>query len=47
MGQSVRLVTTLFAIVLMSAVHLPVAAGHDLPPATGEKLRAGRVRQPM
>jgi Domain of unknown function (DUF3943) len=47
MGQSVRLVTTLFAIVLMSAVHLPVAADHDLTTATGEKLRPERVRQPM
>ena len=47
MGQPVRLVTTLFAIVLMSAVHVPVAADHVLPTATGQKLRPERARQPM
>jgi hypothetical protein len=30
MGQAVRLDTTLFAIVLISAVYLPVAGDHDV-----------------
>jgi hypothetical protein len=47
MRQPVRLVTTHFAIVLMSVMHLPVAADHALPTARMEKFRPERVRQPM
>jgi Domain of unknown function (DUF3943) len=47
MGQPIRLVTILFAIVLMSAVHVPVAADEILPTATGQRLRSERVRQPI
>ena len=47
MGQPVRLVTTLFAILLMSAVHVPMAADHALPTATGQKLTPERAWQPM
>jgi hypothetical protein len=47
MGQPVRLIATLFATVLMSAVHVPMAAVQTLPTAPGQKLRLERARQPM
>ena len=47
MGQPVRLITTLFAIVLMGTVHVPMAAAHALPTAAGPKLRTEQARQPM
>jgi hypothetical protein len=47
MGQPVRLIATLFATVLMSAVHVPMAAVHTLPMAPGQKLRTERAGQPM
>jgi hypothetical protein len=46
-GQPLRLITTLFAIVSLTAVHIPMAANHALPAATGQKLRPERARQPM
>jgi hypothetical protein len=47
MGQPVRLITTLFAIVLMSTVHVPMAAAHALPTTAGQKLRTEQAWQPM
>jgi hypothetical protein len=47
MGQPVRLIATLFATVLMSAVHVPMAAAQTLPTAPGLKLRLERARQPI
>jgi hypothetical protein len=47
MGKPVRLIAALFATVLMSAVHVPMAAGQTLPMAPGQKLRLERARQPM
>ena len=47
MGHAVGLDTILFAIVSISAVHLPVAADHDLPTTTGHKLRSEQAWQPM
>jgi hypothetical protein len=46
-GQRLRLVTTLLAIVLMSAVHVPMAADHALLAATGQELRPERAWQTM
>ena len=47
MGQPVCLITTLVATVLMSAVHVLMAADQTVPMATGQKLRPERARQLM
>jgi hypothetical protein len=47
MGQPIRLVTTLLAIVLMSAVHMLMGADHALPTEAGQTLRPERAWQPM
>jgi Domain of unknown function (DUF3943) len=47
MRHAVLLVTTLFAIVLMSDGHVALAAGHTMQTATGQKPRQERAGQQM